>query len=307
MSKIEFRIRGKRWVLGYLLLVALVFMFSCRTRHNRNNEINFDPDTVSVNTVPISPDLEEDIIFYNLLYPIDMGKIIDKRTTIFNSTLLNPLNNINKYNTSAQKAIALGIYGADLSYLWIFDQSQQALSYFATIKQLADDLNIPLDYISSSSAKAENNTQSIDSLVSIARQAYYDSDKYLNENDHNDLAVLILLGGWVETMHIATHLYFEPHPKMAGKIISQKYSLTSLINLMYNQPSEQIIHDFMPEFNKLLDEFDNLGQNYLSDYIIVDTVKKTIIFNDVLDIEVEPNELDQIKSAIGTVRAKMIN
>jgi hypothetical protein len=291
-----------------LLAGCLLLMEGCSNRNNQTDQDKLDVtlDTTTGVTLELSGNAEEDILFYNMLYPIDLGVLIDKRNTYFNSNLLNPLNNIIHYNESSKRALALGVYGADLSYLWGFNQSQQALSYFAAIKQLANDLGLPYEYVSSTANKAEMYTDNIDTLVSIARRAYYDCDTYLIKSNQQDLAVLVLLGGWIETMHTALHLYNQPNSRMACKIISQKYALTSLLNLLYQQPENMVITNYSNKLIGLLEEFDRLQNNYFTDHLDVDTLNKTITFNATKELELNPDEFKLLKDIVTEIRTQII-
>ncbi len=286
----------------------VLFILGCTNDKNNasKNNIDINLDSTIELTLELSSELEEDIIFYNMLYPIDLGVLIDKRNSYYNSNLLNPLNNISKYNESSKMALALGVYGADLSYLWVFKQAQQALSYFTAIKQLAGDLGIPNEYVSISANKAEMYTDNIDTLVNIARKAYYDCDVYLIEQNQQDLAVLVLLGGWIETMHTAINLYTQPNNRMACKIISQKYSLTSLLNLLYEQPDNLYIANYSNKLAVLLEEFDRLQNNHFSDHLAIDTLNKTITFNASKKLDLNPEEFDILKEEIVELRKLII-
>ena len=88
----------------------------------------------------------EDIVFYNLFSPVDLTYLISKSSSYYNSSLINPLNNITNYTNSVQLALNLGVYGADFSYLTMFNQSQQAYSYISAIQQVAQELGIPQEY-----------------------------------------------------------------------------------------------------------------------------------------------------------------
>jgi hypothetical protein len=283
-------------------------MFGCTNRSNNSGQDKLDVtlDTVTDVTLKLSGDAEEDILFYNMLFPIDLGVIIDKRNVIYNSNLLNPLSNFANYNESSKRALALGVYGADLSYLWGFQQAQQALWYFTAIKKLANDMGIPNEYVSNSASKAEMYIENIDTLVNLARNAYYDCDAYLIKSNQQDLAVLVLLGGWIETMHTALNLYTEPNSRMACKIISQKYSLTSLLNLLFQQPDNVVITKYSNELITLLEEFDRLQNLYFTDQLEIDTLNKTITFTASKELELKPDALKQLKELIVGLRELII-
>jgi hypothetical protein len=291
-----------------LLVFWVLLMIGCTNRSKQTGEdkLEVTVDTSLDVTLALEGDAEEDILFYNMLYPFDLGVIIDKGSDNYNSGLLNPLTNFSNYTESSKRALAIGVYGADLSYLWGFHQSQQALSYFTAIINLADNLGIPNEYVSASAAKAELYTDNVDSLVSIARKAYSDYDSYLIKSNQPDLAVLVFLGGWVETMHTAVNLYTEPNSRMACKIISQKYSLASLLNLLYEQADNAFIADHSNELNALLEEFDRLQNLYFADNLKVDTLNKTITFTASKELELNPDEFRQLKQLIVEIRELMI-
>jgi hypothetical protein len=291
-----------------ILVFCLLFLFGCLSRSNNSDQDKLDVslDTPKSVTLKLSDDVEEDILFYNMLYPMDLGVIIDKRNANYNSDLLNPLTNSSNYAESSKKALAMGVYGADVSYLWGFNQEQQALAYFMAVKYLALDMGIPNEYVNSSANKAEMYNDNMDSLVNIARQAYYDYDSYLIKSNKQDLAVMVLYGGWIETMHIALNLYTQPNSRMACKIISQKYSLSSLLNLLYQQADDVFISNYSTELINLLGEFDRLQNAYFSDNLEIDTVHKTITFITSATLELNPDEFKHLKELIGELRELII-
>lgn len=289
--------------------ISIVFIFSCGNNKidiKDTNDFNAEMDSDMAESIELSEKAEEDIIFYNLLYPVDLGVVIDKKGSFFNSSLLNPLNNISNYQDSRQIALALGLYGADLSYLWVFKQSQQALSYFTAIKQLAYEIGIPEGSIKISAVRAESYADNIDSLVSIARESYRSTDEYLVSANKQELAVLILLGGWVETLNTSLHLYLQPNERMALKILSQKYSLTSLINLMSQNASGEILDTYSESLFNLLGEFDMLQNKYLNDQLELDTINRSIRFRSEGDLQIAPSEFDELKLIVKDLRNSMI-
>lgn len=289
--------------------VVLLAVISCNstTKDSASNailEVTVD-SSISI-SVDVSSNSDEDVIFYNMLYPIDLGSVIEKSNSYFNSTLLNPLNNVSNYQESGGMALALGVYGADLSYLWVFNQSQQALSYFTAIKQLSFDIGIPNDYVKLSATKAELYTDNVDSLVSIARKAYYGCDEYLMNSGKEDLAVLILLGGWIETMHTAFSLYKNPNAHMSLKILSQKYSLASLYNLLNQYPNNDYIVRFGPKLVAMLIEFGNLQNKHLSNQLVLDTVNKTVSFSSNSDLSITDSDFVDLRAMVEELRNEII-
>ena len=124
----------------------------------------------------------------------------------YSSELLNPTANVANYETKSKKALNLGVFGANLGYATIYDQTQDAISYMAVTKRLSSELGISNLFDEAMIERFEINLGDQDSLLALVSDAFKKADGFLKENKQNDLSVLILAGGWVETLHFATNL-----------------------------------------------------------------------------------------------------
>ncbi len=128
----------------------------------------------------------------------------------------------------------MGIYGVDLSYARMYNQTQLSVNYLSVIKKLTAKLGVPEDYVSYTTTNIENNISNKDSLFRIANEAYLAANTYLKGNERQSTASLVLLGGWIEAVYIAFALLDpeNPNEELIIKITEQKYSLNSLISLL---------------------------------------------------------------------------
>lgn len=250
---------------------------------------------------------EKDVVFYNMFSPVDLTHVIDAKTAYFNSTHINSLNNITKYSSSQKIALNTGVFGADLSYLWMFEQTQQALSYLSAIQHLTSKLGIPDAFVKSTFKLAEASANEQDSLISVVRNAYNNTDKFLKESDRQSAAVLILLGGWIETLHIAVNMYNEPNPVFASKILTQKYSLGSLINMVQNTQDDMIMSEYLLLLRKLQDAFDAIEVQLKPEDIEIDTINKRITIKNSSNLVINPDEFKELKQVISKIRNHIIS
>ncbi len=79
-------------------------------------------------------------IFYTIPAPMEMASLIQSSGADFDTDVLNPVDRVNTYMTRKQKALNLGVYGADLSYTTMFERSKESLYYLSAVRQLADQL-----------------------------------------------------------------------------------------------------------------------------------------------------------------------
>lgn len=173
-------------------------------------------------------------VFYALPSPIETAMLIKRAGTAYNENLLNPTQFAQNYTTSRDKALNFGVYGADLSYCSLFSQTQTAIQYMAISKKLADEMGIlgflQADFIE----RLEKNVNNRDSSMVIITEGFMNSNIYLKEAGRPEIAALIITGGWIEGLYIATSLTKDSpnNNELIDRIIDQKLSLITLLNLL---------------------------------------------------------------------------
>jgi Asp-tRNA(Asn)/Glu-tRNA(Gln) amidotransferase C subunit len=181
------------------------------------------------------------LIFYSLPSPLETATLIKKTGVSYNADILNPLDNISRYTTNKQMAINLGVYSADLSYSSLFDQTQTSIKYMSNAKKLADGLGIMEAIDENAVKRLEENMNNRDVVMDIISESFMNSNTYLSENDRPALAVMVLVGGWVEGLYLATTLTngsVDNNQRLIDKIIYQKLSLSIVLNLLESYKDE---------------------------------------------------------------------
>ncbi len=267
-----------------LYLVFLVAFFcGCSTNPDSKKSIQafqqLDFDSTTINFIP-EDYKEEEIIFYNLFSPVEFTYLIEEKSAYYNSLLINPINNITRYNSSDKYAINIGVYGADLSYLWMFDQAQQALSYRSAIQRLTDRLDVPREFVDFTYETAELHSQDFDTLVIVAKKSYNTADNFLKQIGRPQSAALILFGGWIETLYIATNMYEKPDAALLNRIAIQRYSLNSLYSLLLTFQENLEIKEYLLLLKKLKKVYDQQDLVIPNESLVIDTVAKHIKMRD---------------------------
>ncbi|MFA6402645.1 MAG: hypothetical protein WCX31_13655 [Salinivirgaceae bacterium] len=269
----------KTYAFLYFLVLISLTISSCSnpSQDKTTNQLN-DLEAVDTTLIAFKPEAlkENEIVFYNLFSPVDFTYLVAENNAYFNSQLINPINNITKYSQSAKIALNLGIYGADISYLWMFNQSQQALSYRSAIQRLTDQLEIPMEMVDFTFETAENNSHKFDTLVSIARKTYQTADDFLKESGREHSAALILLGGWLETMYIATNMYENPDATLLARIAIQKFSINSLYQVLQQHQEKADVAEYLILLRKLKKVYDENTINFPAECLKIDPVAKQI-------------------------------
>ncbi len=215
------------------VLISLVLSFASCKNNKKNQQISQPADTTTISDEKFS---EAKQIVYSLPSPQEVSMIIlDNKDLSFDPTVTNNIANVNKYTTDLAKALNLGIYSADISYATIFNQKQVAVNYMSAAKSLAESLGI-LDYFTQDEIQEiEKNVTNRDEISKIISEAYMRSDAKLQEDKRDDIGALILIGGWVEGMYIATklaHCNAKSNTKLVSSIMEQQLSLALLVDFL---------------------------------------------------------------------------
>ena len=68
-------------------------------------------------------------IFYNIPSPMETAALLRKAGAEYDKDILNDVKNVDRYTAASKQALNLGIYGADLSYASVNNQTQESMFY----------------------------------------------------------------------------------------------------------------------------------------------------------------------------------
>ena len=186
--------------------------------------------------------------YFSIVSPYQAGIELKRANAIYRPELTNPADNFSNYSSSQKKALNLGIYGADFAYLALFNDQKQFTSYLKALKNLSLELNIDDAFDKTIINQIEKNSDNTDSVLRLISLIYYDTDTYLKKNMRQDIAILIITGGWIESMYFLCNEYKETKNNLFYQYISnQKQTLDNIITQL------AVYYDKDREINKLTD------------------------------------------------------
>jgi hypothetical protein len=216
----------------------MLLFFSCN--QNGDNEIdtgNLDTTLPHSNTDKKVSEAKK--IYYSIPSPAEMADILKADGAPYKFELLNDPKNSDKYAGIFKQALNLGIYGADLNYANVFERTHESMLFMRSTRTLAEKLGIENSVSEATVTRAEENVDNKDSMMVIINDMFIELDAYLMDNDKQDMSALIIAGGWIEGLYLATQTVNEkkPNQKMLDRIAEQKYSLEHLVHFLdqYNQ------------------------------------------------------------------------
>ena len=295
---------------GIILLIVL-FLFSCQTRKGKESMSEFEvPDSViPAETMAISNEALEEIV-QNVSSPVEMAALIKELGVPFSTKYLATTDYVDKYNTSFKMAYSLGVFGADLGYLNIYDKSNQAIDYLAAINKLADGIKVGQFFDFETIQRLATSRENIDSLMYISVNSFNNMDSYLRENSRGHLSALMITGTWVEGLYLVTQVANEKsNPKLSDRIGEQKVNLNNIMLILDNYKEYEQVMEVIESMNELKEEFDKVEITY--EIGEPETVKEggmiMIVQNEKSVVNISDEQLNRIINKTKQIRNKLIS
>jgi hypothetical protein len=289
-------------VVAVVSVGALLTTTGCSNDHKTvdTDSAAVGPDTSSI-VVPIGGEI------FSIPSPIQTALLIKSSGVSYNKNLMNPASKITQYSTNFAKAINLGIYGADLGYVTIYDQSQDASGYLVAAKKLSDGLGISAAFDTKTIERFNKNLGNKDSMLSLVGVAYRASDAYLKTNDRSDVSGLVLAGGWIESLYFTTDIYkAKPNDEIKRRIAEQKLSLQNLIKLLKPYYSQSEYTKFIDGLTDLSTVYDGVEFKYTYVKPTTDAAKKLTTINSTTEVTISAEQIDAITQKVKAIRAQIV-
>ena len=290
----------------FLVLLAIV---SCNRIPNEHGVESFTPTFSTykevVDSVIQHPKNET---HYGILTPIEITSIFSRLEIKSADTVLNPVSNSDLYLSNAKAALNTGIYGVDFGYLKLFGISQKMLNYMVTIRELGGKLGIPDQYLTKPLKDIKLNMSDPDTIIKLMNNAFYDIENHLRKGGRESTAGLIILGGWVEALYIATHAVYDPanpDPEVVQKIAEQKYTLTTLLSFLKNYYDDPVVVYYTKKLKYLQRYFNTFDIYFKKTDLEIDT-NKQVLRSSGSAITITTQTIGQIKDYAAKLRAEIV-
>ncbi len=290
---------------GKLLVYSLAAftLFSCNSGSSDKAKETTDSIPSAEKKAEKKPNL-----FYALPSPIQLGLLLQKAGATFNKNTLNPLSNITTYTSPNSKALNLGIYGADLSYAAVFNQSQDTKLYLNSSKKLADELGINNSFSADMMKRMDKNEGVKDSTLQIISEVFLNANESLKANKQGDISLEVIAGGFIEGMYIGVSSVKTAKDKevIYKRIAELKGPLSNLV-LLLSKEENAGVNSIIDDLKSILAIYGESAAASAAVTASADTTKKTLTIgggksNNTLSKE----QIEKITAQVTSVRTKVI-
>ncbi|HEX2936524.1 MAG TPA: hypothetical protein VHO72_14305 [Bacteroidales bacterium] len=287
-----------------LWLSFAVFVTACNLHGKNSNEpkLFVDFDSISVH-------LKYADCAFTIPSPQQTSELIRICNLEFNPNLLAPTDKESEYNTTFKKSLALGIWGANISYLNLYRQKELANKYFHSIKRTLIDMEIYPLIDNKLADKLMDNFGDNDSITYYLAELYRQSSNLLESNERRDLNALIIAGGWIESFFYITSLYESTKDeRLFQTLLYQGELLGNLIKIL------SPFYKKSPEYTNLVDglikisyEFEVIDKENRTNSIKTDTILKFTIINNDAKYILTGSKLERLHKMVSAFRNKTEN
>lgn len=217
-----------------ILLFSILVFCSCRNGSEKNSEFKFpEADIIPLlEAEKLSPEAIADIS-KNIASPVEIANLLQTLNIPFSQNYLASSIDADRQSTNFDKAIKLGILGADLGYLNMYEKTSTSLNVLSSIRHLAEDIEVGQYFDFESINRLSQNKSNLDSLLFISTDSYSRIDGYLRSNDRGQLSALMIIGVWIEGQYLATQVVSSaPDKILKDRIGEQKIILNDLLLLI---------------------------------------------------------------------------
>jgi hypothetical protein len=293
-----------------VLLIAAILLPGCGSKGKKTEKKEAGTELVIDNKQAQQDVKQAEKIFQSLPSPLESAMLIKSAGARFDKSFLNPVQNADKYTTNRSRALNLGIYTCDLSFASLYDQTQLIIDYMNAAKKMATGLGI-MDAINQSTIdQLEENINNTEVIMKIVSETFLNSNSYLADNDQPAIATIVLVGGWIEGLYIATQLVdvkeFNGN-KLVGRIIDQKLSIQVLLNLLNNNKENPAIGDLITQMNQLKTTFDKINISTKPIKTEIDKKTNVTILKSEVTTDMSLATFTELTGIVATIRSSFVN
>jgi hypothetical protein len=286
------------------LLCFLQAFWSLVVREKRKKEKEIDEEILDPNS---SLNTNFDGKIFSIPSPVQTSMLIKEANLPFTEGLLNLTEKVDSYTTESKKALNLGVFGTDLGYTTMYNQNALSLKYLKSVEKLTNSLGLQGAFDKKFMDRFEKNNTNQDSMVRIVSDAFSKADNFLKNNDRKNVSVLILTGGWIESLYFACELNrTTPNKKIVERIGDQKQTLTTIIEILKLYNKNGINNDILSSLESLKLSFDKVVIEYEYVSPTTDAKNKITTLKHKSRIKMDTNVLNMITDKIGKIRSSIV-
>lgn len=197
----------KKFSLVSLALAAGIVSFSLVFPSCGGDDGEEHPELKDVeqttDTISSEVRIKFDIVRANIPQPAVLTSKLSAAKISYNKGLLLSSGKTGSFSSNYQKALGLGAFGADLGIAAAYNDPQTALEYLTQMGKLAGDLGIGSAFDPETTKLMMEKMAQPDSFQILLNKSFDKAERNLRSNQRVATTILMIAGGWVESVYIS--------------------------------------------------------------------------------------------------------
>lgn len=290
-------------------MVLMFFVLACSSQKNRDKSLDVSKDELLADSSVSAGMQSLKQIFYSMPSPLETALLLKRSGAVYNEEYLNSIDNVSRYSTIRSMALNLGIYSTDLSYASLFDQTQSTIMYMTASKKMAEGLGILNAIDEQTIQRLEENVNNREVIMETISETFLNTNSILEEDDRVAIGSIILVGGWIEGIYIATSLVDDPSKsdnELIDRIVDQKFSLESVLNLLTQNIENDDVKNVYQDVLELQKIYEEVQISVSEVEVVPDKATNVTTLRSKNIASVSPEVFTKLKTKVKEIRSKYV-
>ncbi len=279
-------------------IVVLVFLLgSCVSKNDvqTNQMEDIDPETLLHTSFSGKQ--------FSIPSPTLTAFLLKEIKTPYQPDILIQKTTVDEMTNEYKRSLCLGVLAADLGYVSFYNDNTKIVNYLVGIEKLTGKLGIENAFNKNFIKRYQDNISNTDSLLHLSSEAFKQADSYLKNNDRVQSSLLILIGGWVESIYIASKIASQSqNEQVITRIGEQKQTVETIISVLIDNAITTNNSELLTAFQNLEKSYQNVAMHYTYSEPSIDMENKVTTFNHEISFEVPAKTLQDIQAKIIDIR-----
>lgn len=298
---------------NYKLLLALpciafgLMVTSCGNGENESVDLSDTSETITKSARISSEAIHE--VIKSIPSPVELTSLIKESGATFNKDILNNTANASSYVNEFKRSLNLGVYGADLGYINLYEKTYASIEYLNVIRSIADELKVGQFFDFTTLKRLASNSKSLDSIIYISTTSFEKMNNYLAKQQRDNVSTLMLIGGWVESIHLSCQIAKEDNNKeLITRVGEQKIALDQIMILLSMFKNNKDYDNLSVDFTKLKTEYEGVKITYEYKPPVTKEVNGMLVVEDKSSskVEITNEQFNKIAEIVSTIRTSIV-
>ena len=294
----------KKNIYPILFFISLMF-FSCSSENDDNNQDRVEEKLV------LNQNEKMEAVYYSIPSPMETTIILKRNYPKFSANLLFPDINIHEIHDNQIIALILGIISTDLNYAMLSERKLETNRLINKVIEVAQILHLDGVVNSSIKDRIEKNLNNKDSMQIIIGNTFWEIENKLKEDHKEELSALIVAGGWIEGLYLATNManMDSSNKPLQNIIADQKIVHENLIELISDFTFEDLIQEnLVSELINMKAIFQKISVVEIERNSSIKTEKNDeMVIGNYFNLKFEKEDLKDIHNLISNLRQTILN